>query len=249
MEFLASYNISVTSFLIVLLCAFLVGMSKTGFPGAGLAVVPLMAGVFGGRVSTGFLLPVLIMADIFAVWYYHRNAQWKHVVKLLPWALAGIIVATVFGSKISNELFNKTIAVLVIAGIVLMIWSDLRKGQNIPDNKWFSAFTGLTGGFATMMGNAAGPVLSLYLLSMRFPKKVFIGTGAWFFLIINVSKVPLHILYWKTINWDTFRFDLIVFPAVLAGVFSGIKLVTYIPEKVFKWLIISTTIVSAIILI
>ena len=237
------------SFLIVLLCGFLIGIAKTGISGAGLAVVPLMAYVFGGKPSTGLLLPLLIMADIFAVYYYNRHAQWSYILKLLPWAFAGILVATFTGKYISDKLFSHIISYLVIIGVVLMIWQEL-KGKNIsvPDYAWFAALMGLAGGFSTMIGNAAGPIMALYLLAMHLPKNVFIGTGAWFFLIVNLSKVPLHIFIWKTINLETFTFDLLILPAILIGVFVGIKIVKLIPEKLFKAIILATTLITALLI-
>jgi uncharacterized membrane protein YfcA len=96
-----------------------------------------------------------------------------------------------------------------------------------------------------MIGNAAGPVMALYLLSMRLPKNSYIGTGAWFFFIVNLSKVPLHIWSWKTITANSFTLDLLMIPAIAAGAFLGIWLVKLLPEKVFRIIVISTTLLSA----
>ena len=99
-----------------------------------------------------------------------------------------------------------------------------------------------------MIGNAAGPVMSLYLLSMRLPKNIFIGTGAWFFFIVNLSKVPLHIWSWRTITWPSFKLDLLMIPAITAGAFLGIWLVRLLPERVFRIIVIATTLLSALFL-
>lgn len=228
------------------LCGLLIGMSKTGLSGVGLMVVPLMANAFGGRPSVGLLLPLLIFADIFAVTWYHRHAAWKHIFRLIPWALTGIVAATLVGRSISDTTFNRLLAGIVIFGIAVLIWRDLRSSQlKIPESKWFAASLGLTGGFATMIGNAAGPVMALYLLSMRLPKNTFIGTGAWFFFIVNISKVPLHIWFWKTITIDSFLLDLLMIPAIASGAFLGIWLVRLLPEKVYRTIVIVTTLLSA----
>ncbi len=247
MGFIFPEFLSVKLYLLVLVCGVFIGMSKTGVPGVGLAVVPLMAYVFSARSSTGYLLIILIMADVFAVKYYNRHAQWNHVLKLLPWAIAGILLGVYFGKIFSEDTFSKVLSIVVVSGIILMAWQDLiGKNIEIPDYWWFAAILGLVGGFTTMIGNSAGPVMALYLLSMRMPKNKFIGTGAWFFLIVNVFKVPFHIFSWHTINSNTFLFDLTVFPAVLLGVFTGIKIVKKIPEKLFKTLVIITTIIASI---
>ena len=166
------------NWLLFLTCGLLIGMAKTGLSGAGLMIVPIMAGIFGGKLSVGIVLPMLIFADIFAVSYYHRFANWRYVLLALPWALAGVVIATIFGNWIDDEMFKSFIAIIILAGIILMIIQDsLIKSKNIPDYWWFAAILGLTGGFTTMIGNAAGPVMSLYLLAMHLPKNSYIGTS------------------------------------------------------------------------
>ena len=227
----------------------LIGMSKTGISGVGLMVVPLLANAFGGRPSVGLLLPILIFADIFAVTWYNRHAQWKHILRLLPWAFAGIILATLVGKSISDQTFNRLLAGLIIGGIAILVWRDIRSDKlKIPQSRWFAGGLGLMGGFATMIGNAAGPVMALYLLSMRLPKNSYIGTGAWFFFIVNLSKVPMHIWSWKTISLNSFVLDVMVIPAVAAGAFLGIWLVRLLPEKFYRLLVIVTTLLSALLL-
>lgn len=247
-EFLSGFDLQPYQWLIVFLCALLIGMSKTGLSGLGLMVVPILATVFGGRPSVGMLLPVLIFADVFAVTWYHRHAEWKHVLRLLPWAFLGILAAVWTGKAISDTVFNRLLAGIVIAGIGLMIWQDFRKKKEIPDYWWFSMILGLLGGFATMIGNAAGPVMALYLLSMRLPKNRYIGTAAWFFFIVNLSKVPFHVLAWGTITRHTFLFDVMLIPAVAAGAFLGIWLVRLIPERAYRIFIMASTMAAALLL-
>jgi uncharacterized membrane protein YfcA len=231
------------------LSGLLIGMSKTGLSGVGLMVVPILANAFGGRPSVGLLLPILIFADVFAVTWYNRHAQWKHIIRLLPWAFAGIVVATLVGKSISDQTFNRLLAALVLGGIGILVWRDLRSDKlQIPKSRWFAAGLGLLGGFATMIGNAAGPVMALYLLSMRLPKNVFIGTGAWFFFIVNLSKVPLHVWSWRTITLDSFLLDVMIIPAIAAGAFLGIWLVRLLPERIYRIIVIATTLLSALLL-
>ena len=245
-----SYELTSAQWIILALSGLLIGMSKTGISGVGLMVVPLLANAFGGRPSVGLLLPILILADIFAVSWYNRHAQWKHIFRLIPWAFAGIIVATIVGKSISDQTFNRLLAVLVIGGIGVLVWQDIRSGKlKIPQSGWFAGGMGLLGGFSTMIGNAAGPVMALYLLSMRLPKNIYIGTGAWFFFIVNLSKVPLHIWSWKTITMNSFLLDLLMIPAIAVGAFLGICLVRLLPEKYYRMLVIVTTLLSALLLI
>ena len=244
-----SYDLTSLQWILLAVSGLLIGMSKTGISGVGLMVVPLLANAFGGRPSVGLLLPILILADIFAVTWYNRHAQWKHILRLLPWAFAGIITATIVGKSISDQTFNRLLAFLVLGGVAILVWRDLRsKTLKIPQSRWFAGGMGLLGGFSTMIGNAAGPVMALYLLSMRLPKNIYIGTGAWFFFIVNLSKVPLHVWSWNTITVNSFLLDLLMIPAIAAGAFLGIWLVRLLPEKFYRILVIVTTLLSALLL-
>lgn len=233
-----------------IVCGILIGMSKTGLSGAGLMIVPIMASIFGGKYSTGIVLPMLILADISAVIYYHRHANWRYVWLLIPWAVAGVISGTIFGNRINDTQFKLALAIIIILGVLLLFWQDFKKDSfTVPDKWWLAAMLGLIGGFVTMVGNASGPVMSLYLLSMRLPKNIFIGTAAWFFLIINVLKVPFHVFSWHTITINSIKIDLLAIPAILMGVFLGIKLVKLLPEKAYRIFIIASTLLAGVFLI
>lgn len=241
---------------LAILCAIMIGMGKTGVGGIGTLVVPIMAFIFGGKPSAGLVLPMLVMADVFSVAYYHRSADWKIILKILPWAFAGIIVGLIVGNHISSHQFKQLIGILVIISLVVMLWLEYRKKRTLKANKeilphkpWIAIPFGIMGGFSTMIGNAAGPIMSVYLLSKNMPKKTFIGTAAWFFLIVNVFKMPLQIWGWHTITLKTLIFNLMLLPAIATGAFLGIIIVHRIPEKGYRWFIFVATIVSALALI
>lgn len=239
-------ELSLWQWILATLSAFLLGTSKTGVSGAGMVAIPVLAAIFGGKMSAGLVLPMLSFADVFAVSYYNRHAEWKYVLKLLPWAVLGIFLGLYVGERISDQVFKEIIGVIVITSIGIMIWRDTRKKQlRIPDYWWFSALMGFAGGFATMIGNSAGPIMALYLLSMRLPKNSYIGTGAWFFFVINLFKIPLHIFIWKTITWTSFSFDVLMIPALATGALLGIRIVKLIPEKIYRIFIIIVTLISS----
>jgi uncharacterized membrane protein YfcA len=135
--------------------------------------------------------------------------------------------------------------------LILMIVNDLKRKTDgeVPDHHLFAGLMGIAGGFATMIGNSAGPIFTLYFLSMKLPKKEFIGTGAWFFLIVNICKVPLHIFSWETINSGTLQFSLIALPIIAIGFLTGIYLVKLFPEKIYRYFVIIATIVASLFLI
>jgi len=244
---LESFELNGDQWFWVILCAFFVGMAKTGVAGIGMLVVPILATIFGGKPSAGILLPMLSMADVFAVSYYHRHAEWKYIIKLLPSTVVGVLVGLFIGNIVNDQEFKFIMAIIILTGLVIMIWRESKNVDTaIPHNWLFSSIAGLLGGFSTMIGNAAGPVMAVYLLSMMLPKNSFIATGAWFFLIINLFKIPFHITVWKTIDINTFTLDLAMLPAIMIGAFLGFKLVKYIPEKPYRIFIIATTALAAI---
>jgi len=231
-------------------CAMLIGMSKVGVPGVSLIVVPTLAIIFGGKASTGILLPILIMADWFGVGYYHRHARWKYLVKLFPWAFAGIGIALWVGEVIDDVWFKNIMAIMVFLCIGLMLWKDRKRGvQFFPNSWWFAALMGILGGFATMIGNVAGPIFAIYLLAMHLPKNSYIGTGAWFFLILNLVKFPLHIFVWRTIDWESLKLDLLLLPGIALGAVAGIWLVKKIPDRTYRAFVIIVTALSALLLL
>ena len=250
MEMLSSLNLNVFQWSIILLSGMLIGMSKVGVPGVSMIVVPVLAFIFGAKQSTGVLLPILMMADIFGVAYYRRHANWNHLIKVIPWAVVGLLLALWVGKLVNDNQFKNLIAILVFLSIGLMLWQDKRKGKNLfPDKWWFAATMGILGGFATMIGNVAGPVFAIYLLAMHLPKNSFIGTSAWFFMIINFTKFPLQLFVWNNIHTETLTIDLITLPAIAIGAFLGFKVVKIIPEHAYRGFVIVITAISAFLLL
>lgn len=240
-------ELTVTVWIITILSALMIGMAKTGINGLGTLVVPLMAFAFGGLPSSGLVLPMLIMADIFGVFYYHRNAHFTTLIKIMPWALVGIIAGLITGKAISPEWFKKLMGILLIISMMVMLWNEfkIKKSDKKILKSWLSIPFGITGGFSTMIGNAAGPVMSIYLLLKKLPKNQFIGTAAWFFFIVNLVKLPLQIWGWHNITIETLIFNLKMMPFIALGAFLGIRLVSLISEKIYKWIIIIGTLISS----
>lgn len=250
MEFLTSLHLNAFEWSIIMACGMLIGMSKVGVPGVSMIVVPALAFIFGAKQSTGVLLPILMMADIFGVAYYRRHANWNHLVKVIPWAVVGLVLALWVGEMVNDKQFKNLISVLVFLSIGLMLWQDKRKGTNLfPDKWWFAATMGILGGFATMIGNVAGPVFAIYLLAMHLPKNSFIGTSAWFFMIINFTKFPLQFFVWNNIKPETLMVDLVTLPAIAIGAFVGFKVVKIIPEHTYRGFVIAITAISAFLLL
>ncbi|MFW5754165.1 MAG: sulfite exporter TauE/SafE family protein, partial [Marinilabiliaceae bacterium] len=187
--------------------------------------------------------------DMFAIRYYYKSLQWKHIKKLYPYALTGIALALVVGKMITDDQFRHIIAISVLLCLGLIFYRDYSgNSTSFTQKNWFARTLGLTGGFATMIGNAAGPIFNLYLLSMRLPKKSFIATGAVFYISLNFLKIPLHIVVWDSISLQTLQMNFIMLPAVWIGSLTGKWLVRYIPEREFRIFVTIVIAVSAVML-
>lgn len=243
-----SFDFTIIQWTILILSAMLIGMSKVGVPGVSLIVIPALAMIFGGKPSTGVLLPMLMLADIFGVTYYHRHADWKNLIRMFPWALGGLFIGVWIGDIVNEYWFKKIISVLVFLSLGLMLRKK-KESLNYPNRWWYAPLMGILGGFATMMGNVAGPVFAIYLLAMDLPKSRFIGTTAWFFLIINFTKFPLQMFVWNNIKVDYILINLLLLPAIGIGAYLGILLVKRIPEQSYRTFVILITGISAFLLL
>ena len=243
-------SLTIIQWTVIILCALCIGMSKTGIQGIMLIMVPLMAMAFGAKESTGVILPMLCMADIIAVAYYKRIADWKIVLRLLPTAIVGFFIAIGVDKLVPNDKFRMLMGWTLLVAFLIMLWSEIFGKENKWMKKWwYAAIFGLLGGFTTMIGNAAGPVMSVYLLSMRKEKLEYIGINAWFFLVVNLLKVPLQIFAWNNISWQSFGLNALMLPVIGIGALIGIRVVKLLPEKAFRRFVQVVTAISVILMI
>ena len=242
----ALFESTVLNWFLVSLAAFIIGLSKAGVKGIDMLNVTLMALVFGGKASTGVVLPLLCAADILAVKYYHRHAQWNHFWKLLPWMVAGILIGVAIGKDLNEQVFRKIMAGIILITVVIVLVMEFRQSSNVPHSHFFVAGTGLSAGFTTMLGNLAGAFSNLYFLALRMAKNDFIGTAAWVFLVINLFKLPFQVIYWKNISAASLQVDLLLLPALLLGFFFGLRIVARIKDNSYRKVVIVLTLIGAL---
>jgi hypothetical protein len=238
--------LAIWQWLLGALCAFFVGVAKTGVPGLGILVVPLMVIAVGdARASAGWLLPLLCAADLFAVFYYRRHTQTRRLFNLVPWVAVGMAGGAI-ALGLEEALLRRLVGTIVLCMIGAHVWRK-RQAQPSAETLRHSALFGAVAGFATMVANAAGPVMNVYLLSKRLPKEAFIATGAWFFLVINLSKLPVYAGR-GMISAPSLGFDAVVLPALLAGAVSGRALFLRIPQKAFEAVVLTLTAIATLLL-
>jgi len=229
------------------LCAIFVGVAKTGVPGFGILVVPLMVFTVGdARASAGWLLPILCAADLFAVAYYRRHAQARRLFELALWVGLGMAGGWL-ALRLRDPVLRPLVGGIILLMVAVHLWRKRQAERPVPSGWHHGAPYGVAAGFATTVANAAGPVMSLYLLSQRLPKDEFIATGAWFFFLINLSKVPLY-AHLGMISRTSLIFNACLLPAVATGALLGRTVIRRLPQWVFERVVLGLTAVAALLL-
>jgi hypothetical protein len=232
---------------LLVIAAFGIGFSKSGFQGVGMIHVIIFAFIFGARDATGVLLPLLIVGDLGAICYFGKQAQWIHIRRLLPPTAVGVFVGWILMKQLPESAFKPLVGSIILSLVCLQIARMWRPSwfENIPHQYWFATSLGVLVGITTMLANAAGPVMALYLLAVSLPKWELVGTSAWFFLVINVFKVPFSYNI-GLINLETLTLNAVFAPAVLPGMWLGRWLIQRIPQRVFDSLLLALTSIFAL---
>ena len=220
---------------LLVLGAIIAGFSKTGIPGTSIFFVAIFANIMPARQATGLVLPLLIFADLFAFVVYRKNLEWGRVGRLLPWAVGGVILGWAVLGRVNDVQTARIVGLVIAAMLGLHLWRKWRTPEDALAHApaWFGPLAGVMAGFATMVANAAGPVMTLYLLAMRLTKLEFLGTSAAFFLIINWIKVPFG-LQLGLLNAPSLTLNLWLLPAVAAGALAGPWVVKRVNQQVFE---------------
>lgn len=228
-------SFSLAQWLVFAASAILIGLTKAGLDGGALFAVPLMAAAFGGRYSSGLLLGVLMAADLPAIWNYRHDPSLPHLRRTLPWAVIGIGVGAVVGRLIPDTAFRIVMGSMILVSAIIMGYREITGQRPMIGADWrVSVPLGMLAGFASMVGNAAGSIMGLFLLSSGLGKGNIIGTSVWFFFLLNLVKLPFHLFLWHTVSLPTLGADLLMIPLAIASTYLGIGLVRYIPEKPYR---------------
>lgn len=241
------YELSAIDWLICSAAAVMIGLTKTAIPGLGVLIVPVLILVVPPRESTGLMLPMLIMADVFAVAYYRRHVVWRHLIRLFPWAVAGILIGYSILARVNSEQLKPIIGGIILTLLVADFWRKrIEAGrETVPEKWWFAAVMGTLAGIATALANVAGPIMIVYLVAMGLQKKAFIGTGAWYYMLLNWFKLPFSASL-GLVTWQSLGVNLMMFPVIAASAISGVFLLKRIPQRAFIILVQVLALAAAI---
>lgn len=227
--------------------AYLIGVSKTGIAGIGILAVTIFTYVVPAKESVGLVLVILICGDIVAVTAFSRHAVWSHLWRLFPWTIVGVVIGYLAVGKINDLQVRKLIGGILVVLVLLQFKQYFKKNSegSGKHGMLYVALMGLAAGFTTMVANAAGPVMILYLLATGLPKYEFVGTGAWFFFLLNCFKVPFSYSL-GLINPGSLSVDLMLAPFAFLGAFSGKALLPHINQRLFEGIALSLTFLAAL---
>lgn len=248
-------SLGVQEWLLLLVAAGFVGFAKTAISGTGSIAVALFALVLPARESTGTLLPLLIAGDLFAVGVYRRHASWPLIRRLFPWVAVGVVAGTAFLTQVDDTVMQRVIGLLLLAlallqlstrsGRMAVLLGDPGEGPRRPGHVVGAAVAGVAAGFVTMVANAAGAVMTLYLLLSGFAMLEFLGTTAWFFLVVNLFKLPFSAGL-GLVDPGALLLDLALLPMVGLGAVAGVLLVRRLNQDQFEKAALVLVVVSVV---
>ena len=240
-------SLPLTHWILALVGATGIGVSKAGFSGMGLLHVLIFAFLFGAKDSTGVILPMLVAADILAVRSFRDHARWDYLRRMLPPAFVGIVIGFLLMNRIDETSFKTLIGTIILALTALQVWRTYHPHAfgRVPHSLAFAWAMGLIAGTTTMLANAAGPIVTIYALSVALPKFELVGTSAWFFLIVNVTKIPFSAAL-GLIHGQTLLMNLVLLPAVVGGLVTGRWLTHRVPQRLFDGLLLTFAATAAL---
>jgi uncharacterized protein len=237
-------DLAIWQWLLGAFSAFAIGLAKTGVPGAGTLVAPLMVLTVGdARFAAAWTTPILSTGDVFAVSYWRRHADVRKLFSLIPWVAVGM-AAGAMALSLDERVLRRIIGGIVSLLLVLYI---VQKRKALPDVSRGAPLFGIAAGFASTVANAAGPIMNMYLLTKGLSKEQFVATGAWFFFVVNLAKIPVYAWY-HLFSTQSLVFDALMVPIVVVGGFAGGWLIHRIPQRLFDSMIVLLTAVSVILL-
>ncbi len=243
--------VSVVGWVLIGLAALLSGFSKTAVNGVGLISVALLAAVLPARQSTGVLLLLFLVGDFFAITAYRRHADWRALLRLAPSVVVGVLVGVVFVARVGDTGLRRSIGVVLLALVLVHLWTRrsgatrAEPGDRVRLPRPVTVGAGALAGFTSMVANAGGAVMTIYMLGAGMDVMTFLGTGAWFFFAVNLFKLPFSIAL-GLVPVQSLVLLAVLAPLVVVGAVVGRRVVPYLSAARFEQLVIGFTVLAAL---
>jgi uncharacterized protein len=238
-----------TQWLLAAAAAFLIGLSKTGVPGIGMLFIAIFANLMPTKQASGFVLPLLIMGDLIAVFSYRRHTEWSHLRRLFLWTGLGVVIGALTLDHLTNRQAQLLVGTIILALLILHLARKKSAATDaappLPASASFAPTIGVLTGFTTLIANAAGPLMTIYFLAMRLPKLAFFGTGAVFFLLLNLFKIPFMVGL-GLVTGESLQLNLYLAPAVITGALLGRWILPKVSQLWFERLALALSAVAGL---
>ena len=234
------------------------GVSKSGFAGgAGILSLPLMMLVMPVQRVAAVLLPLLILCDMNAIYHHRHNKDCKTIFRIYIPSIVGILAGAAVWWWIGREGVEQygiwikrfvggiaiLFAVYIVCKEVAMAWVDqFKPGVGVG---WGA---GIVAECSSTIAHAAGPIVSLYIFAQDLGKTLFVGTVAWTFTLINLSKLPFYIGV-GLIEKDVLLFGAVLVPLIPVGSWLGKWMHHRVSETLFNRIILVLVFIAGIQLI
>ncbi len=228
----------------------LIGLSKGGFGGTmGALATPLLALALPANQVVGLLLPILMIADVFAVTSHWKRWERRLVLLLIPGAVVGVIIGTFVIASVSPTILRRGIGVIALLFAVYKAFEPKITGSNTyhPKN-WHGLTAGTVAGFSSSLAHTGGPPITIYLLMQELSPRVFVATSALFFMALNWIKVPTY-YYAGLFDFNLLWYVAWLLPLLPISVWVGKSISTRINRALFDRIITVFLAVSGILLI
>ena len=232
------------------LVALFIGFSKGGLAGTlGTLATPLMVLVMPANQVIGLVLPLLMVADVFAVASHWKRWDWRLIVLMMPGAVVGVTIGTYFITNAPTESLKIALGIIVLIFAIYKILEPwLFRSFNYEARDWHGVFAGTVAGFSSALAHTGGPPVNIYLLMRRTSTQVFNATSALFFAILNWVKVPYY-LYAHLFDFQRLQSMIWIVPLLPLGVWAGKWAADKISQKIFDRVVIVLLFVTALLLI
>lgn len=231
------------------------GISKSGFAGgAGVLSLPLMMLVMPVDKVAATLLPLLILLDMNAIYHHRHNKDWLVIRRIYVPSIVGICLGALVWWRIGHagvETYGGYIKRFVGVMAILLAFYILAKEVSLQWVRGKKAgvgigwVAGIFAGFSSTIAHAAGPIVSLFVFSQDMGKTLFVGTVAWTFTLINLTKLPFYVAV-DLIDLSVLRFDLFLIPLVPVGSWLGKWMHYRVSESLFNRIIMTLTLLAGL---
>lgn len=219
---------------VAVIAVLIVGLSKAGLLGGlGVVGVPLLTLVMAPRDAAGMMLPVLLCMDAVAVWMYRKDCDWSILKIMLPGAMVGTLVGWALWTVVSDAVVLLMVGTITLLFILDAILPWRRKLVSSAPSRPWGVFWGGVAGFTSFISHTGSPPYQIYTLPRRMAPAVYSGTSAFFFAIVNTSKLVPYYFFLGQLNTHSLALSAALAPVGIAGVLLGIVLVRRISAKLF----------------